>query len=150
MKYAFSVLRNNAKRRNVEFTLTFEQFEKFCIKYDYLAGKGKTKESYSIDRIDNSRGYVEDNIAILTLSENSRKGTKTLHAYYDHYERKVVAHVSTRKPIDEDDFDWDSVFSTACNAIEQGIDNHSNCSCCDSEHEHFNTHENDNESDCPF
>ena len=72
--YAYSLLRSNAKRRGKEFAITLEQFKKFCEDTGYLAGKGKSSTSMSIDRIDSSKGYSIDNIQILPLSENSRKG----------------------------------------------------------------------------
>ena len=73
-------LKHNAKRRQKEFDLTYEQFIEFCIETDYLVGKGKTKHSYSIDRIDNSKGYTLSNIRILTLSANSQKSDFQLTA----------------------------------------------------------------------
>lgn len=73
LKAAYNALRDNAKRRGKEFDLTLKQFEKFCIKTEYLIGKGKKKESYSIDRKDDNKGYTLSNIRILTLSENTLK-----------------------------------------------------------------------------
>lgn len=43
-----------------------------------MQGKGKTKESYSIDRKKNHLGYTEDNIRVLPLGENSKKSNKVL------------------------------------------------------------------------
>jgi hypothetical protein len=65
--------------------LTFEQFKVFAIQTDYLRGKGKTVNSYSIDRIKNEEGYSIGNIQVLTLSENSKKHTKKIE--YDHETR---------------------------------------------------------------
>ena len=78
VRYAYDTLKSNSKRRGKEFTLTFEEFSQFCHATDYIQGKGVTKDSYSIDRIDNSRGYTIDNIQILTVSENRKKGRKEL------------------------------------------------------------------------
>lgn len=129
VKYAYQVLRNNAKRRNKVFTLTFDEFKEFCYKYDYLAGRGKKKESYSIDRIDNTKGYTRDNIQVLTLSENSRKATKTLNAYYCEYEGKVIASVNTHIP-DNSPIDWDSIINEVSQTIDTGLKHSENCSCC--------------------
>ncbi len=134
VKYAYAVLKNNAKRRGVYFDLTLEQFSQFCVKYDYLSGRGKKSESLSIDRIDNTQGYTLSNIRVLTLSENSAKGTKTLNAYYDYVERKVVASVSVRRPDIEN---WQDIFDN----VSAGIDNviggnsihSSGCGCEDCE-----------------
>lgn len=134
VKYAYTILKNNAKRRGVYFDLTFNQFSKFCTKYDYISGKGKTRESLSIDRIDNTKGYTESNIRVLTLSENSAKGKKTLNAYYDYIERKVIATVSTRRPDVEN---WEDIFDNVSADINniiggQSIHN-SGCGCEDCE-----------------
>lgn len=78
MKAAFQTLRQNSRRRKIFFDLTFEQFKKFCFKYDYLAGKGRSKDSYSIDRnIDGKLpGYTYSNLKMLTVSQNSSKEQK--------------------------------------------------------------------------
>lgn len=72
-RYAFTVLKNNAKRRGKIFELTYEQFLEFAIKTNYLAGRGRTKESLHIDRIDETKGYTIDNIQVITNTENLRK-----------------------------------------------------------------------------
>lgn len=73
VKYAFHVLKKNAKRRGKEFSLTFEQFSEFCHETKLLTKRGIWAESWTIDRIDEDRGYHIDNIQILTNSENVRK-----------------------------------------------------------------------------
>lgn len=47
-----------------------------------MAGKGRHADSYSVDRIDNDKGYTIDNIRVLTLSENASKGAKILSYDY--------------------------------------------------------------------
>jgi hypothetical protein len=79
MRAAYKALRDNAKRRGKEFTLTFDQFKEFCYQTDYIAGRGRTKESYSIDRIDNQLGYTADNIRVMTVADNARKGARVLN-----------------------------------------------------------------------
>lgn len=78
VRYCFINLKANAKKRGKEFTLTLEFFRQFCRATNYIQNKGTTSESYSIDRIDNEKGYTPDNIRILTLSDNSKKHTKKL------------------------------------------------------------------------
>lgn len=78
MRAAFQNLRNNSKRRGKEFTLTFEQFSAFCYKTKYLAGRGRALDNYTIDRIDNSKGYTAENIRVMTNKENASKGKKLL------------------------------------------------------------------------
>ena len=61
LEYAYQTTKDNAKRRGKEFTLTLEQFKRFCRKTNYITGKGRTKTSYSIDRIENHKGYTINN-----------------------------------------------------------------------------------------
>lgn len=95
LKYAYSNLKSSAKKRNHEFAISFEYFCKFAIETDYIGQKGKKSTSYSIDRIKNELGYIEGNLQILTLSENSKKGMKVLSAAFDHYSGKVIATVKS-------------------------------------------------------
>lgn len=73
LKAAYQNLRTNAKRRGKEFSITLEEFEKFCIKTEYIKRKGRSKDSYSIDRINDEKGYTIDNITILSISKNIKK-----------------------------------------------------------------------------
>ena len=101
IKAAFYNLKSNAKRRNKFFDLTIEQFTQFAIETDYIKGKGKSIDSFSIDRIDNAKGYTIENIQILSISDNAKKGVKILNAHYDDYEKKVIAFVSTSQLFSE-------------------------------------------------
>jgi len=78
VRYAFNNLKQNAKRRGKSFELTFEQFEQFAVSTAYMVGKGITKDSLHIDRIDPERGYSIDNIRVLTNSENVQRHQKYL------------------------------------------------------------------------
>lgn len=73
IKAAYYNLKHHAKSRGKEFDLTIEQFEEFCIKTEYINKKGRDKNGYHVDRIDESRGYTIDNIQTLTNSQNIRK-----------------------------------------------------------------------------
>ena len=73
LKYSYNSLKSNSKRRGKSFNLTFEQFKKFCIETEYLNKKGIYKNSYHIDRIDESKGYSIDNIQLLTNTKNVKK-----------------------------------------------------------------------------
>ena len=73
LHYSYKNLRTRAKQRGKDFTLTREEYIAFAIKTDYARLKGKTSLSLSIDRVDDTKGYHADNIAAITLRENSRK-----------------------------------------------------------------------------
>jgi hypothetical protein len=59
--------------------LTFEEFKQFAVEENYLAGKGRTKQSWTIDREDPTMGYFIGNIKKRTSSFNSRKRTAVLN-----------------------------------------------------------------------
>lgn len=73
VKHAYYDLRTNAKRRGIEFNLSFEEFRAFAVKMDYVAGRGRTRDSYHIDRIDPTKGYTKDNIQTLSNQMNNYK-----------------------------------------------------------------------------
>jgi hypothetical protein len=81
LKSAYITLKYNAKRRGKVFELTFEQFSSFVVKTNYIKGRGKKKDSYHIDRIDESQGYTSSNIQVLTNTQNMKK---YLQYYTDH------------------------------------------------------------------
>ncbi len=84
LKYFFNLLRCGARRcgarrRGHAFSLSFSQYEKFALESGYAAGKGRTAECLSIDRLDNAHGYHVWNIRVATVSENSRRGQRQLY-----------------------------------------------------------------------
>jgi hypothetical protein len=74
VRYTFNALKNNAKRRGKEFSISLEYFKGFCIETGYIESKGRRFDSMTIDRIDSRRGYVEGNIRVLSNSANASKG----------------------------------------------------------------------------
>jgi len=67
-------LRNRAKQRGHEFTISFEYYHTVVwLGSGYAEKHGKTKESLSVDRIKNHLGYIPGNLQVMTVSENSRK-----------------------------------------------------------------------------
>jgi hypothetical protein len=93
VRYAFNNLRNRAKQRGLAFTITIEQFRQFCIKTKFIAGKGRSAESYTIDRIYNGVGYHIDNIQVMKKGDNVRKYYLT----YD-WERKIASIMKSDSP----------------------------------------------------
>ncbi len=73
VRYAFSVMKNNAKRRGKAFEISFEYFKKFVIDTSYMAGKGITKTGLHIDRIKEELGYIEGNLQVITNTQNVKK-----------------------------------------------------------------------------
>lgn len=78
LNYIFQTLKDNAKRRGKDFTLTLDEFKEFCEKTGYDKKRGKTAWSLSIDRRDPCLGYSKDNIRAITLSDNSKLANGTI------------------------------------------------------------------------
>lgn len=82
MKACYQTLKYNATRRHKPFTITFEYFKRFCYRTKYIAGKGRSKDHYSIHRIKNELGYVPGNIRALTNEKHQQIHAKILSYDY--------------------------------------------------------------------
>lgn len=85
VRSAWINLRNNAKRRGVLFTITFEQFEQWCVKVKYIGFQGRNSDSYTIDRRHNDIGYHIDNIQVLKKRDNIVK-----YFHYDYRSKAIM------------------------------------------------------------
>lgn len=74
--YYYNQLRLSAKRRNISFRLTLEEFIAFCEETNYLQLVGVVTGGMTIDRVDPTQGYKLDNIQLLSVSENTAKGNR--------------------------------------------------------------------------
>lgn len=88
-----SVARCRAKRKGQEFTITAKEITPFpttCPVLGQALCQGTSSrhpDAWSIDRVDNSRGYVPGNVKIISLRANMLKSSATLDestkiAYY--------------------------------------------------------------------
>jgi len=96
-RYAYMTLRDNAKRRKKPFSISFEYFKQFCYETGYLVGKGRTKNSFSVDRIIEHIGYVEGNLQVLPVGKNKKK-----HLEYD-WQTRSARVVSGERPVPSGD-----------------------------------------------
>ena len=89
-KYYFYQAQSGAKKRNINFDLTFNDLKLLykqqgglCalsgIKMTIKPGTRKriNNTKLSVDRINNSKGYTKDNIQLITWQANMAKGTWT-------------------------------------------------------------------------
>lgn len=76
--YAYQTLKHNAKRRNLEFSLSWEFFREFASSTQYIQFKGREAFALTIDRKRSDRGYTEDNVQIMLKYENSGKGNRDI------------------------------------------------------------------------
>lgn len=81
-RYWYQVLKDNAKRRRKPFALTFDYWVAWCDDNGYLALKGRSRFDATIDCKVAALGYVNGNIQPLAKSDNSVKGTKSMHWNY--------------------------------------------------------------------
>jgi hypothetical protein len=69
-RYVFGEVRNSARKRRIQFQLTFPEFLAFCERTGYLERVGREPGSLTIDRIKTDQPYRADNIRALTWLEN--------------------------------------------------------------------------------
>lgn len=69
----YANFKNNALKRSKEFTITLEEFRKFCNDTGYIIKKGMRGRNCTIDRINNNEGYHIWNIQILSMNKNIEK-----------------------------------------------------------------------------
>jgi len=87
IKELYNHLKNSAKKRNIPFSLTLTDlnnlsFPLTCpvlgIKLQWNTGNPKDN-SYSIDRIDSTKGYEIDNIIVISYRANKLKNNASLN-----------------------------------------------------------------------
>lgn len=80
---AFKTAKSRAKKRGLEFNIDRDDIEmpEVCPVFGIpiIPARGyRTDNSPSLDRIDNSKGYVKGNVAVISWLANCRKGDLTL------------------------------------------------------------------------
>jgi hypothetical protein len=84
-EYRFSYYRSNARKRGLEFTLTVEDFRYFwnqpCVYCGCLV------EGIGLDRIDNTVGYVADNVIPCCARCNAMKSNMDLMEFIERCHR---------------------------------------------------------------
>lgn len=73
VRWAYRKLKSNAQGRGCFFDLTLEEFRAFCYETQILHGRGRTSQSYHVDRIIDAKGYTAGNLQKLTNRENLAK-----------------------------------------------------------------------------
>jgi len=86
-KYRFSSCKGGAKARDLQWDLTFEQFMMFWRKPCFYCGS--EIETIGLDRIDNKKGYVLDNVVSCCLWCNNWKGIMSQDDFLSHCHKIV-------------------------------------------------------------
>lgn len=71
--YVYNNLKKSAKKRKYDFTITLKYFTKLVIKEKLMENRGRSAESFTVDRIKNHLGYIPGNLQIMTKSDNTKK-----------------------------------------------------------------------------
>jgi hypothetical protein len=90
----YRICKGSAKKRNVEFDITFEEFVTFWQKPCTYCGK--KIRSIALDRTNNKEGYNISNVAPCCRSCNSTKGSGTVKDLLKRLEKKNVSNQPTK------------------------------------------------------
>jgi hypothetical protein len=71
--YAYSNLKNSAKKRSIQFDLTYAEFQEFCKKTNYHSYRGTDPASLTVNRIRSYEGYNINNIEPMRHDDNSSR-----------------------------------------------------------------------------
>lgn len=110
LKAVFSACKDKARRRGIPWTISEEQFTRFCERNQYLERRGRKVGSFHIDRRDPLKGYVPGNIRILSVSENCAKAQADKERRAAHVAAKVagyIAHLDEGAPQEDE---WQDEF----------------------------------------
>jgi hypothetical protein len=108
-KYAYTTKRrfwassHEAKRRNKEWKLTFEQFEQFSKQPCCYCEYPTLSQGGSLDRIDNNRGYTIDNVVSACRTCNLVRNNLFTHEEMKVIGKTIKAIRDARKPEGFDD-----------------------------------------------
>ena len=79
-KYAYNNLRDSARQRKIQFSISYDYFCGLADAFGYFIVESDNHgDKPSIDRRDATKGYVEGNLRVITVSENVIKGNKERH-----------------------------------------------------------------------
>ncbi len=81
--YTYHNLRQNARRRGKFFDLTLAYWRDWCEENDYLALRGRSRNSASVDCFDPAKGYTAGNLRILTVGQNAKKSNLPVGYFVD-------------------------------------------------------------------
>lgn len=82
-KIRYSSLKSAAKRRSLEFNLSFEEYQKLLKQKCFYDGAELNKLGYALDRVDNSKGYVLENVVPCCTKCNVAKNNMSQQSFLE-------------------------------------------------------------------
>lgn len=76
---AYDALRHSARRRRIEFGISFEYFCGLADSFGYANDRHTGLNDLTIDRVKAERGYIPGNLRVLPKAENIAKGNRERH-----------------------------------------------------------------------
>ena len=106
IKAHYNAIKNKARRRRIPFGITMAFFEELCEETGFHLLRGRTGEALQLDRIDAMRGYFDDNVQVLTATENRDKlNTEETRSRYEWEEYAAGEDYPTEAPPEPGDLD---------------------------------------------
>jgi hypothetical protein len=97
-------LQQSATSRNIEFDLSFETVKSLLLRtncyYTGLKFEDEGKVSFSVDRVDSKKGYIEGNVVACSIDINSKKSNLTIDEINLIYQKiqKLIVPAKPKKP----------------------------------------------------
>lgn len=94
LTYLWAVAKKRAKKFSIPFDIEVSdiKMEPYCpitgVELDVLTNKSST--GMSLDRVDNTKGYVKGNVAIISRKANRLKGDGTINDF-----RKIIQYMES-------------------------------------------------------
>ena len=97
-------LQQSAISRNIEFDLSFETVKSLLLRthcfYTGIKFEDDGKLSFSVDRVDSKKGYIEGNVVACSIDINSKKSNLTIDEINLIYQKiqKFIIPTKPKKP----------------------------------------------------
>jgi hypothetical protein len=97
-------LQQSAISRNIEFDLSFETVKSLLLRthcfYTGIKFEDDGKLSFSVDRVDSKKGYIEGNVVACSIDINSKKSNLTIDEINLIYQKiqKFIVPTKPKKP----------------------------------------------------
>ncbi len=88
----FSQIKDRARRKKINFTITFEYFCEQVAETGYAEQRGRSAHNLHLDRKEATLGYIPGNLQILTATANCTKGATTDKARRRAYVEAKIGH----------------------------------------------------------